>query len=62
MFYYQNSNYNNDFRGAPFLLPFLTGALVASPFAFLAGTNKPQQNYSQPIYYYPPQYPIYYRR
>lgn len=44
-----------DERGL--LLPFLAGVVVASPFAFLAGKNNPN---NQQQYMYPPQAPVYY--
>lgn len=46
-------DHQTDERG--FLLPFLAGVLVTTPFVFL-NKNQNQPNYPP----YPPQYPIYY--
>lgn len=53
---YQNIN---DERVAPFIVPFLAGALIATPFAYMAG-NRPNVVPMQPYPIQPyPYYPIY---
>lgn len=52
--YYRNIK---DERATPFLVPFLFGALIASPFAYQAGANRPNYYYQPPMYnVYPPYY------
>ncbi len=47
--------YQNQERCGGLLLPFLAGALVSAPIAYLAGNNNTPEYVFPPQYQYPPQ-------